>query len=106
MNIVLIGFMGTGKSAVGRALALRLGVAFLDTTPRWSARPASDPPHPSPRMEWSLAFRGILNILLRTSHSLSLKDRVEGDPHPATGRGMPLRYENVAVMLHSAPSSG
>ena len=31
MNIVLIGFMGTGKSAVGRALARRTGWRYLDT---------------------------------------------------------------------------
>ena len=30
-NIVLIGFMGTGKSAVGRALARRSGLRHLDT---------------------------------------------------------------------------
>ena len=30
-NVVLIGFMGTGKTAVGRALAARLGLAFVDT---------------------------------------------------------------------------
>jgi shikimate kinase len=31
MNIVLVGFMGTGKSAVGEALARRLKYAFYDT---------------------------------------------------------------------------
>lgn len=31
MNIVLIGFMGTGKSAVGRVLARRTGWRHLDT---------------------------------------------------------------------------
>lgn len=31
MNIVLIGFMGTGKSAVGRKLAKKLGMRYLDT---------------------------------------------------------------------------
>jgi shikimate kinase len=31
MNIVLTGFMATGKSAVGRRLAQRLGCAFFDT---------------------------------------------------------------------------
>ncbi|HHL39775.1 MAG TPA: shikimate kinase [Deltaproteobacteria bacterium] len=30
-NVVLTGFMGTGKTAVGRALADRLGIAFIDT---------------------------------------------------------------------------
>ena len=30
MNIFLIGFMGSGKSAVGRKLALRMGYGFID----------------------------------------------------------------------------
>lgn len=29
-NVVLMGFMGTGKSSTGKMLALRLGCAFLD----------------------------------------------------------------------------
>ncbi|MDH5752351.1 MAG: shikimate kinase [Deltaproteobacteria bacterium] len=31
MNLILVGFMGSGKSAVGRRLAQRLGYGFLDT---------------------------------------------------------------------------
>ena len=31
MNIVLVGFMGSGKTAVGRRIAQRLGYGFLDT---------------------------------------------------------------------------
>jgi len=31
MNVVLTGFMGAGKSTVGRRLARRLGVTFIDT---------------------------------------------------------------------------
>lgn len=30
-NIILIGFMGSGKTSVGKALALKLGYSFLDT---------------------------------------------------------------------------
>ena len=30
-TIVLVGMMGAGKSAVGKALAARLGVGFLDS---------------------------------------------------------------------------
>ena len=31
MNVILIGFMGVGKSEVGRELASRLGMDFIDT---------------------------------------------------------------------------
>ena len=30
-SVVLVGMMGSGKTAVGKALAARLGVAFLDS---------------------------------------------------------------------------
>ena len=30
-TVVLVGMMGSGKSAIGRALADKLGVAFLDS---------------------------------------------------------------------------
>lgn len=38
MNIILIGFMGAGKTTVGRKLANRLGYFFLDTDHRIEER--------------------------------------------------------------------
>jgi shikimate kinase len=37
-NVALTGFMGTGKTAVGQALARRLGLAFIETDSLISAR--------------------------------------------------------------------
>ena len=37
-NLALIGFMGTGKSSVGRCVAQRLGFAFVDTDQLIEAR--------------------------------------------------------------------
>ncbi len=31
MNIILVGFMGSGKTTIGRKLAVRLGYRFIDT---------------------------------------------------------------------------
>jgi shikimate kinase len=41
MNIVLIGFMATGKSAVGRRVAERLGWSFFDTDDMIERRPGT-----------------------------------------------------------------
>lgn len=43
-NIVLAGFMGSGKSAVGRALAQRLGWKFVDTDTLITDRAGKDIP--------------------------------------------------------------
>ena len=37
-NIVLIGFMGCGKTTIGRQLASRLAFGFTDTEPLIEAR--------------------------------------------------------------------
>ena len=42
MNVFLVGPMGSGKSAVGRQLALRLGLDFLDSDDEIEARTGVD----------------------------------------------------------------
>lgn len=42
MKIVLVGFMGTGKSATGRVLARLLGLEFIDTDALVEARAGRD----------------------------------------------------------------
>jgi shikimate kinase len=44
-NIVLVGPMGSGKSAVGRRLAARLGFAFVDSDVEIEARTGVDVPY-------------------------------------------------------------
>jgi len=55
-NIVLTGFMGTGKTTVGRLLAQRLGYAFVDTDELIVAR-AGRPVAEIFREEGQAAFR-------------------------------------------------
>jgi shikimate kinase len=55
-NLVLVGFMGTGKSAVGRTLAARLRRRFLDTD-SWIRRRAGKSIPEIFRREGEAAFR-------------------------------------------------
>jgi shikimate kinase len=45
MNVFLVGPMGSGKSAVGRQLALRLGLEFVDSDEEIKARTGVDIPY-------------------------------------------------------------
>ena len=107
-SIVLIGFMGTGKSAVGRALARRTGWRHLD----------------SDKEIERAAGRTIPQIFLedgeeafRAREAAFLASLAEArDAAPlilSTGGGTPLRAENAALLkqigtvvwLHVAPSA-
>ncbi len=91
MNIVLIGFMGTGKSAVGRALARRLGVRHLDTDAEIEREAGRTIPEIF-AVEGEEAFRAREAALLA---SLAASEGRE----PlilSTGGGTPLRSENAA----------
>ncbi|MBI4395845.1 MAG: shikimate kinase [Elusimicrobia bacterium] len=87
MNIVLIGFMGTGKSSVGRLLSKRLGRPFFDTDEMIEK-------------ETGLAIADIFakagepafrDMETKTIKLVSLLDNAV----ISTGGGVPLREENM-----------
>jgi shikimate kinase len=90
LNIALIGFMGSGKSTVGRALARQLGWRYVDTDARLVDVAGCDIPTLFAR-EGETAFREreariILGISAGTEQVI------------ATGGGAVLRDENVAAL--------
>lgn len=96
MNIVLIGFMGTGKSAIGRALAKRIGARYVDTdaeiekeSGKRVAEIFAEQGEPAfRRMETMLLMR-LINDL--------------GSMVVATGGGTPLRDDNVSLLKKIGP---
>ena len=91
MNIVLIGFMGTGKSAVGRAIARRLGARHLDTDAEIEREAGCTIPELF-AAEGEAAFRAREAALLA-----SLAEHSGEEPLVlSTGGGTPLRPENAA----------
>lgn len=68
MNVFLVGPMGSGKSAVGRQLAARLGLCFVDSDEEIRARTGVDIPYIFER-EGEAGFRvreaEILDVLTR-----------------------------------------
>lgn len=96
MNIVLIGFMGTGKSAVGRALATHLKARFVDTDAEIE-KEAQKSVADIFAQEGEAAFRqregALLVRLLREATPIVL----------STGGGMALRDENVRLLKKIGP---
>lgn len=88
--IALTGFMGVGKSAVGRRLAGLLDYEFVDTDKWVEALAGKSIPHIFE--DWGEAeFRRLETQVLRDAVAVS--DRVI-----STGGGLPLRPENRAVL--------
>ena len=90
-NIVLIGFMGCGKSTIGRKLANAIDYEFLDTDElieQKTGRKISD----IFASDGEEAFRQMETDLLQ-----ELSETVTGKVL-ATGGGMPMREENRALM--------
>lgn len=89
-HVFLAGFMGTGKTAVGRALADRLGWGFIDLDEMIES--ASHKPIPAMfRVEGEEAFRNFESRALRLAVT---------SPHSviALGGGTPLRKGNASII--------
>jgi len=104
-NVVLIGFMGTGKTALGRALASRLGRPFVDTDVLIEERAG----RPIPRIfaeDGEAAFRRL------EAEVVAAVGNAQGSVI-ATGGGVVLNPENMAhlrrggviVALRAAPAA-
>src|SRR2546428_13848266 len=90
-NLILVGFMGAGKSVVGRLLAHRLGRCFGETDDMIVAREARSIPEIF-RAEGEERFRQLENDALE---ALPLKS---GDVN-ATGGGLPGRDGRIEALL-------
>lgn len=87
-NIVLVGPMGSGKSAVGRQLASRLGLGFVDSDAEIEARTGVD-------IAYIFDREGEAGFRTRESEVLDDLTRREGWVI-ATGGGAVVRGENRA----------
>ena len=90
MNIVLIGYRGTGKSSVGRRLAARLGRTLVSTDAEIVTRAQRTIPEIVAREGWEY-FRDLESSICR---ELSSRDRLVID----TGGGAILRTENIEAL--------
>lgn len=90
MNIVLIGYRGTGKSAVGRRLAARLGRTLLSTDAEIVRRAHRTIPEIVAQDGWEY-FRDLESSICR---ELAARDQLVID----TGGGAILRMQNVEAL--------
>lgn len=90
-NIVLIGFMGSGKTTFGKALAKYMGMDFLDTDEYIEKQAGKTIPQIFAE-DGEAAFRELETEVLK-----HLRDSVSHTVF-ATGGGMPLRRENARLL--------
>ncbi len=90
MNIVLIGYRGTGKSTVGRLLAVRLGRELVSTDAEIVERAQRTIPEIVAQEGWEY-FRNLESDICR---ELGVRDRLMVD----TGGGAILREQNVEAL--------
>lgn len=87
-NVLLVGFMGAGKSTVGRLLARRLGLCFVETDDMITALEGKAIPD-------IFRERGEAYFREREREVLDLLALKQGDV-VATGGGLPCDAENLA----------
>ena len=90
MNIVLIGYRGTGKSVVGDIVADRLGMAVVSMDARIVAKAGMSIPEIVEKQGWT-AFRDMESAVAR---ELSAQDNIIID----TGGGVIERPDNIAAL--------
>ncbi len=90
MNIVLIGYRGTGKSTVGRLLAARLGRELVSTDVEIVKRAKCTIPEIVAQYGWEY-FRDLESDICR---ELASRDQLVID----TGGGAILRAQNVEAL--------
>ncbi|MBM7867887.1 shikimate kinase [Heliobacterium gestii] len=92
-NIVLIGFMGTGKSTVGRRLAARLGYRYVDTDVEVEQVTG---------MTIAQIFDQYGEVRFRSEETLTARRMAAMERVVvATGGGIVLKPENVAALRSS-----
>ena len=89
-NVILVGFMGAGKSSVGRILAGRLGWCFVETDDMITAKEGLSIPE-------IFATRGEAYFRAAEEEALELLARKRGDVI-ATGGGLPCREGRPAAL--------
>jgi len=89
-NVILVGFMGAGKSTCGRLLARRLGRCFVETDDMIVARDGR-PIHEIFRLDGEETFRR-----LETEAVEALK--LKSDDVIATGGGLPCREGRMEAL--------
>jgi len=92
-NIILIGFMGTGKTTVGRRLARRLGREFLDTDSEIERVAGKTIPQIFAQ-DGEVRFRSEERLVVQ---KLSSQENLV----IATGGGIVLNPDNVADLKHN-----
>tara|TARA_Y100000310_G_scaffold345136_2_gene462106 strand:- start:1316 stop:1855 length:540 start_codon:yes stop_codon:yes gene_type:complete len=90
LNIIIIGYRGTGKGAVGRLLAKKLGRRFLDTDYILEKNAAMDIP---------TIFEKLGEPKFRDFETEAVKEACSNEtPVISTGGGAPMREENAKAM--------